>query len=139
MNQLTNYRPHFAERLAIFADANVQRRYEIDVPFVPVPTEMIETFYDLYFPQNPDFIAQFSEEERSGLARLDFLLSAATGRFDETGVHSVDTLLKLPEWQKVMAEAKTLHEIFQKNPPNQAPEPTPTAVTPPAGQEARQP
>ena len=26
-----------------------------------------------------------------------------------------------------------------ENPPNQAPEPTPTAVTPPAGQEARQP
>ena len=27
----------------------------------------------------------------------------------------------------------------KKNPPNQAPEPTPTAGTPPAGQEARQP
>jgi hypothetical protein len=28
---------------------------------------------------------------------------------------------------------------LKKNPPNQAPEPTPTSVTPPAGQEARQP
>ena len=114
MSQLTNYRPHIAECLATFADADVQRRYEIDVPFVPVPTEMIETFYDLYFPKNPDFIAQFSEEERSGLARLDSLLSAVTGKFVEAEVHSVDDLLKLTEWQKIMAEAKTLHEIFQK-------------------------
>ena len=33
----------------------------------------------------------------------------------------------------------SFHMHFQKSGANQAPEPTPTAVTPPAGQEARQP
>jgi len=32
-----------------------------------------------------------------------------------------------------------IEETFKENQPNQSPEPTPTAVTPPAGQEARQP
>ena len=38
-------------------------------------------------------------------------------------------------WEEWSAKAKEA----QKKPPNQAPEPTPTTVTPPAGQEARQP
>jgi hypothetical protein len=50
---------------------------------------------------------------------------------------SVDGLV----WQAVTSHHRTPYLITVKTitEPNQAPEPTPTAVTPPAGQEARQP
>ena len=41
------------------------------------------------------------------------------------------------EWWVFIGRASD--DLPMKNQPNQAPEPTPTTVTPPAGQEARQP
>jgi zinc transporter ZupT len=42
-------------------------------------------------------------------------------------------------FREAVVEPKIRRSIEKRKQPNQAPEPTPTTVTPPAGQEARQP
>jgi len=46
----------------------------------------------------------------------------------------------LKKFAHLCDDTREIRDVMrQKNPPNQAPEPTPTTVTPPAEQEARQP
>jgi hypothetical protein len=93
--------------LELLAHPSRQQEYESDVQIADVHAELVDGFCsDLFHPKNKEFIDAFSEDELKDLARLYGLLS-------ETGhlrVACIAELQKQPEWRKVIAFAKELHE-----------------------------
>jgi hypothetical protein len=58
--------------LALLADANAQRDYEVRVPIADVPAELFCMWFDdQYHPDDAGFRAAFSPEELSALAQFD--------------------------------------------------------------------
>jgi uncharacterized alpha-E superfamily protein len=103
------------DELALLASASAQTQYERDVPHAFIAAELIERFAtDLYHPKSSDFVDAFTEAELKDLAHLYGLVHAAAQRMQQTSVHSVSDLQKLPEWRQVMSLAKTLHDRFQR-------------------------
>ena len=99
----------------MLASASEQSRYEKAVPNSFVAAELIEHFAtDLYHPKSHDFIGAFNETELKDLAHLFGLVCEAAKKMNETEVHSVADLQKLPEWRRVMSLAKSLQETFRR-------------------------
>jgi hypothetical protein len=113
MTPPSNVRNHLVDCLSLLANVSAQATYEKEVQFVPVHVELIETFYDLYIPNDHAFVAAFTKEEAMRLAELAALLDTAAKKSETIGIHSVSQLQELPEWHLVIRQAQIVHEVLR--------------------------
>jgi len=106
---------------------------QYDQPIIEVDRkEMV--FYVPFLPNYEKY------EKEMGLRRDSFLISFES--YGGTTLLLAHQVTQTERSKPTLISVRPRHrEIIavERKPPNQAPEPTPTAVTPPAGQEARQP
>ena len=104
-----NVRQQVKEHVALLASSSEQRKYQNQVPHVPVIQELICGFADdLFHPKSPDFINAFSETELKDLCVLFGLVHRASQKLASGGVCALDAAIKAPEWREVMDFAKNL-------------------------------
>ena len=99
------------EHISVLAKADAQLRYEREVPHVPVPIELIESFFDAYHPGDSTFEAAFSLEEKRCLLEV----SRALESLSLSGVHSVADLLAMERWRAVMEHARDAAAVLAIN------------------------
>jgi hypothetical protein len=104
------------EHLALVSSAGAQLEYERSAPIADVPAELVCGFTDdLYHPKSEALLDAFTEDELRDLAEFYGRLSVAGEAFEQEATHSVQQILKLPEWRSAMAFAKDLHARLQRD------------------------
>lgn len=97
------------EEIKGISSAQAQLEYERDVPIADVPAEMICGFCDdLFHPKSQVFLDAFTSDEVRGLAELYGRMCASSEAFERDDAQTVSEILKVPEWRRTMAFAKTL-------------------------------
>jgi hypothetical protein len=104
-----NIRQAVLEHVALVASARAQIEYERSVPVADVPAELICGFVDdLYHPKSQALLDAFTEAQLRDLAELYGRLCVAREAFERVDAHTVDAILKLPEWRSTVAFARDL-------------------------------
>jgi len=104
---LRQVRSKVIELLELYASEAKQREYQKNVPWVPVPTELVEMWFsDTYHPKEPSLRLVFSDVELEALARFHAHFDRIThGRGRIALGPDLEELLKEERWRKLMVEA----------------------------------
>ena len=70
-----NYRRAIIETLETLASAEVQLRFQKDVPYVPVEVEIFCQWEDIFCPEVKSYSVAFSNKERKALADFNQVLT----------------------------------------------------------------
>ena len=100
------------EHLNLLASRQQQVGYKSDVPIADVPAELVcGWFDDLYHPNEPAFLAAFSQEERAALAEFHAVFETAMSTL-EGSLESLQSLHSNRAWTTVVeAAGRALHEM----------------------------
>ena len=108
-------RGNVIEDLQTLASPAAQLKFQRDVPFVNVSVELICNWFDgHYFPDAPEFVALFSEDEWKALAEFSALFDEVTAKFDGANYPEIEELLRSTSWQRVIEAAKIALAAFGK-------------------------
>ena len=101
------FRHNVREDLETLASPESQLQFQHDVPFVNISVELACNWFDgSYLPDEPDFIALFSETEWKALTKFSDLFGKVTSSFDQANYPEIEELLQNPDWLKVVEAAK---------------------------------
>ena len=109
-------RHNIREDLATLASPESQLQFQRDVPFVNISVELACNWFDgSYLPDEPDFVALFSDAEWKALTEFSALFGSVTSSFDQANYPEIGELLQNPDWLKVIEAAKIALAVFQEN------------------------
>lgn len=112
---LRQVRAKVIELLELYASEAKQREYQKNVPWVPVPTELVEMWFsDTYHPRESGFRLVFTARELEALARFHVRFDTIThGRGNNAFGPDLEELLKDERWRQLMAEAAVVLGIVK--------------------------
>jgi hypothetical protein len=100
------------ETLQILASGEAQIAYAREVPQAHVAGELISFLENAYQPTSPSFVAALTDAQHRALARI-YGLAMESGAKEP---RSVEDLLHLPEWRRVMAlSAELLRDLASRH------------------------
>ena len=104
---LRQLRSNVIALLELYSSEAKQREYQKNVPWVPVPTELVEMWFtDTYHPNESSLSLAFSPLELDALSRFHAYFDRIThGREKIVFGPDLEELLKNDHWRQLMAEA----------------------------------
>jgi hypothetical protein len=97
--------------LQLYASPELQRQYQADVPFVPVPVELLCMWFDDFWHVTEELRQSFSELEFEALESFHRVF-AARGPLLGDPLPDLDTMLTLPLWAEIVACARDTLDVF---------------------------
>ena len=103
-------RNSIVELTELMSSAELQLKYEQDVPHVFVAVEIVEMFCtDNFHPKSVAYFEAFNESEHKLLARLYGDACRAGDAAQAQPVAGMLEVLKMPAWRSMMDTAKLVH------------------------------
>jgi hypothetical protein len=104
---LRQIRSKVIELLELYSSEAKQREYQKNVPWVPVPTELVEMWFtDTYDPKEPSLPLAFDPVELETLSRFHAYFDRITHGGEKIVFGAdLEELLRNERWRQLMAEA----------------------------------
>lgn len=98
MSRTISLRAHIETTLELIADREAQLRYQADVPFVDVSTELFLQWEDWYRPQDDAFAQAFDPEEAFALHAFHEVFLAVRSHY-RNGPPPIEELVRTHAWR----------------------------------------
>lgn len=109
------FRHNIIEDLEMLASRESQLQFQRDVPFVNISVELACNWFDGdYFPDQPEFVALFTESEWKALREFNMIFDSVTSSFDQHNYPEIEELLQRPDWLEVVTAAQVALNAFNQ-------------------------
>jgi hypothetical protein len=102
--QWKNMRERVFETLALIADKEAQRRYQLAVPNVDVAAELFNQWEDCFFPEDDSFRSSFLDEEFAALKSFDRVLNRVCEETPQE-LPTLEEFVETDAWEQLSAAA----------------------------------
>ena len=102
--QSKNMRERVFETLALIADKEAQRRYQLAAPSVDVPAELFNQWEDCFFPQDESFRNGFNGKEIAALESFSRVLNRVCEETPQE-LPALEEFMETEAWKRLSAAA----------------------------------